>query len=297
MSAVMLRYRGRARTRLLRHPGQLLARTLLYAVLLVLSVAFALPLVWMVSTSLKTGPQAFVVPPQFVPRPVVWQNYINGLTYMPFGRYTVNTLTIIVLRLVGSLGVCSVIAYGFSRIEWDGRDTVFLICIATMIIPGAVTMIPVYLLFNAFGWLGTYLPLFVPDLLGDPYYIFLLRQFFMGIPQELSDAARVDGCNEAQIYWRIILPLSKPVLAVVGLLQFMFSWGEYMRPLIYITQDEKYTVALGLFRFGSSWRGATLDRYAWFMAVTSAMTLPVLFIFFFVQRSFIEGISLTGLKG
>ncbi len=289
--------RSRRRTATRRWIRGLPGQTALYAISLLLSLAFALPLIWLVSTSLKTGSQAFRVPPQFIPNPLVLENYVKGLTFMPFGRYALNTMIIILPRLAATILVSSLVAYGFSRIEWDGRDALFFVCIGTMVIPYAVTMIPLYLLFHRVGWVGTYLPLIVPHLFADPYYVFLLRQFFMGIPGELSDAARVDGCGEAGIFLRIILPLSKPVLAVVALFQFMYSWGEYLGPLIYINDPKKLTVSLGLVQFGSSWKGATLDRYTWFMAAAAAMTLPILVIFFLVQRTFIEGISLTGLKG
>ncbi len=273
------------------------AQVLLYAVVLFLCVAFALPLVWLVSTSLKTGTQAFKVPPEFIPHPIVWSNYVKGLTFLPFPRYIANTLLLTAPRLAGAVIVSSLVAYGFSRIEWDGRDTVFFFCVATMIIPYAVTMIPQYILFHRLGWVGGYLPLFVPSLFAEPYYIFLLRQFFMGIPTELSDAARVDGAGEITIFSRIILPMARPALAVVSLFTFMGTWGDYMGPLIYLNDKAKFTVTLGLNQFAGGWRGATLDRYTWFMAATTAMTIPILVIFFLVQRSFIEGISLTGLKG
>ncbi len=274
-------------------PGKIL----LYSLLFALSLIFALPLIWLVSTSLKEGAEAFKIPPDLIPDPVVWMNYIYGLTYMPFGKYILNTMIITIPRIFGCVIVSALVAYGFSRIQWDGRDSLFFVCVATMIIPYAVTMIPLYLLFNKLGWVGSYLPLIVPSLLGEPYFIFLLRQFFLGIPQELSDAARVDGCSELMIFWQIILPLSKPALAMVALFTFMGTWGDYMAPMIYITDPDKYTVSLALYQFGASWRGSNLDRYTWFMAAISAMTLPILFLFFFVQRSFIEGISLTGLKG
>jgi multiple sugar transport system permease protein len=286
--------KNRARQRFLK---ELPNKTVLYFILVSCSIIFGLPLIWMISTSLKPGSDAFVFPPNFIPHPVVWENYVKGLTYLPFGKYILNTLIIIIPRTIGAVVVSALVAYGFSRIEWDGRDTLFFICVATMVIPFAVTMIPLYLMFHRFGWIGTYLPLIVPSLFAEPYFIFLIRQFFMGIPQELSDAARVDGCSEFMIFWQIILPLSKPVLAVVALFQFMWTWGDYMGPLIYLNDPNKFTVSLGLVQFGSSWRGATLDRYVWFMAAITAMTLPVLIVFFLVQRTFIEGISLTGLKG
>jgi multiple sugar transport system permease protein len=288
---------GKSKRSMERFLRRLPGRTALYTAMALLSIIFGLPLIWMISTSLKTGPEAFRLPPDFIPNPIVWMNYINGLSYLPFIKFILNTMIITLPRIVGAVGVSALVAYGFSRIEWDGRDTLFFICVATMVIPFAVTMIPLYLLFHHFGWIGTYLPLIVPSMFAEPYFIFLLRQFFMGIPQELSDAARVDGCSELMIFWQIILPLSKPVLAVVALFQFMWTWGDYMGPLIYLNDPNKFTVSLGLYQFGISWRGATLDRYTWFMAAITAMTLPVLILFFLVQRTFIEGISLTGLKG
>ncbi|MGQ9683175.1 MAG: carbohydrate ABC transporter permease [Anaerolineae bacterium] len=286
--------RQSARRRALRAlPG----RILFYCLMLLLSALFALPLVWLLSTSLKTGSQAFRMPPEFIPNPVVLRNYVDGLTFLPFSRYVANTLLLAAPRLFGAVFVSALVVYGFSRIEWDGRDAVFFLCVATMIIPYAVTMIPQYILFHRLGWVGGYLPLFVPSLFAEAYYIFLLRQFFMGIPSELSDAARVDGAGDGLILWRIILPMARPALAVVALFQFMWTWSEYLGPLIYLSDRAKYTVTLGLSKFGGDWKGATLDRYTWFMAATASMTVPILVLFFFVQRSFIEGISLTGLKG
>jgi len=283
--------------RIQRYLKKLPGKVILYSLMLLFSAIFSLPLIWLVSTSLKTGAEAFRIPPNLIPDPVVWSNYIKGLSYLPFGKYILNTFTIAIPRIVGSVIVCAVVAYGFSRIEWDGRDGLFFVCVATMIIPYAVTMIPLYLLFNRLGWVGGYLPLIIPSFFGEPYFIFLLRQFFMGIPQELSDAARVDGCSEIMIFIKIILPLSKPALAMVALFTFMGTWGDYLGPLIYLNDPDKYTVSLALYQFGANWRGSNLDRYTWFMASISAMTLPVLLLFFLVQRTFIEGISLTGLKG
>jgi multiple sugar transport system permease protein len=273
------------------------SRIALYTTAIIFSMIFALPLFWLVSTSLKTGQQAFLVPPKMIPDPFVWSNYINGLTFIPIAQAILNTFLIAIPRIFGSVAACTLVAYGFSCIDWDGRDILFFICLSTMIIPYAVVMIPLYILFNRLGWVGTYLPLIVPYLFGEPYYIFLIRQFFLSIPRELRDAARVDGCSEFMIFLKIILPLAKPVLAVCVLFQFMWIWGDYMEPLIYLTEPKMHTVSLAIYNFGANWRGASLDRYPWFMAAITATTLPILVLFFLVQRTFIEGISLTGLKG
>jgi multiple sugar transport system permease protein len=275
----------------------ILANIVLYTLALTLSLIFALPLIWLVSTSLKTGAQAFRLPPELIPNPFVFSNYINGLTFIPIGNAVLNTLLVAVPRILGSLVACSLVAYGFSCVEWDGRDTLFFICISTMVIPYAVVMIPLYIFYNRLGWVGTFAPLIVPYLFGEPYYIFLIRQFFMGIPCELRDAARVDGSSELSIFIKIILPLAKPVLSVVMLFQFMWIWSDYLEPLIFLENPALYTVSLALHHFGANWKGADLDRYPWFMAAITAATIPVLVLFFFVQRTFIEGISMTGLKG
>jgi multiple sugar transport system permease protein len=270
---------------------------MLYGLLLLCSMIFSLPLIWLISTSLKTGAEAFRMPPIFIPDPIVWSNYVNGLSYLPFGHYILNTFTIAIPRIVASVIVSALVAYGFSRIQWDGRDILFIVCVSTMIIPFAVTMIPMFMFFNRLHWVGGYLPLIVPAFFGEPFYIFLIRQFFMGIPQELSDAARVDGCSELMIFLKIILPMSIPALSMVALFQFMGTWGDYLGPMIYLSDPNKYTVSLALVRFGTNWRGSSLDRYTWFMAAITAMTLPILLLFFLTQRTFIEGIALTGLKG
>jgi multiple sugar transport system permease protein len=182
-----------------------------------LALVFAMPLIWAVSTSLKSEPQVYIVPPQWIPNPIQWQNYPNALTRVPFFRYMFNTVKIALPSLVGVVLSCTVVAYGFARMRWRYRDLFFFLCISTMMIPYQVTMIPLFITFKNLGWINSYLPLVVPAYFGNPYYIFLLRQFFLTIPQELSDAARVDGCSDWTILSRIIVPLSVPALAVVGL--------------------------------------------------------------------------------
>lgn len=280
--------------------GRLFARVTgriaLYATVLALTVAFALPFFWLLTSSLKTGRQAFAVPPVWFPNPVVLGNYPAALTSGPFLQYTLNTLEITAPRMVGSVFVSALVAYGFARIDWDGRDVVFFLCLSTMMIPFAVTMIPLYIVFFKLGWVGSYLPLQVPWLFGTPFHIFLLRQFFMTIPRELDDAARVDGAGELRIFWGIVMPLSKPALAVVGLFTFLAAWSDYLGPLIYIQDTSQYTLSLGLWYMGSMMWGS-LDRYAMSLAASTAVTIPVVVVFFLAQRTFIEGVSITGLKG
>ncbi len=281
-------------------PGRL--RTLATAVgvhslAVTLSLVFALPLIWLVSTSFKTGQEAFRIPPVLIPERILLSNYLKGLTFIPIGRAFANTMIIAIPRILGSLIACSLVAYGFSCLEWDGRDTLFFLCVSTMVIPYAVVMIPLYIFYSHLGWVGTFLPLIVPYLFGEPYYIFLLRQFFLGVPSELREAARIDGFSEFMILWKIVLPLAKPVLAIAMVFQFWWIWGDYMEPLIYLDNPALYTIALVLHNFGVNWKGADLERYPWFMAAVTATTVPVLVLFFLVQRTFVEGIAVTGLKG
>ena len=276
--------------------ARITGRIALYATVLALTVAFALPFFWLLTSSLKTGRQAFAVPPVWFPNPVVLGNYPAALTSGPFLQYTLNTLEITAPRMVGSVFVSALVAYGFARIDWDGRDVVFFLCLSTMMIPFAVTMIPLYIVFFKLGWVGSYLPLQVPWLFGTPFHIFLLRQFFMTIPRELDDAARVDGAGELRIFWGIVMPLSKPALAVVGLFTFLAAWSDYLGPLIYIQDTSQYTLSLGLWYMGSMMWGS-LDRYAMSLAASTAVTIPVVVVFFLAQRTFIEGVSITGLRG
>lgn len=273
-----------------------LGRTIFYTGMVLLSLLFAGPLLWMLSTSVKTDPQVYSVPPVWIPNPVRLINYPEALTTRPFGLYTLNTLRYALSSVVGVILSSTVVAYGFSRIRWDLRDTLFIICISTMMLPFQVRMIPLYLIFRDLEWLNTYKPLVVPTFFAvNAYYVFLLRQFFLTIPEELSDAARVDGASEVGIMLRIILPLAKPALAVIGLLQFMAAWDNYLGPVIYLSEEPLYPIALGLQQF----RGAFQEELMWprLMAASTATVLPIIILFFFVQRTFVEGISITGLKG
>jgi multiple sugar transport system permease protein len=264
-----------------------------YAALTCIGLAFMLPFVWMVSTSVKPSDQVFVYPPQWIPDPVLWSNYRQAMTAVPFLLYIRNTLVISGMTIVGTIISCSLVAYGFSRVRWIGRDVVFVVVLATMMLPTATTLVPLYIIFRKLGWLGTLTPLIVPPFFGTAFFIFLLRQFFMSIPMELSDAARIDGESELGILWHIILPLSKPALATVTLFSFLWSWSDFFGPLIFLTDESLYTISLGLVQF----QGRYDTAWGQVMAAATVFTLPVLVLFFVSQRQFIEGVTLTGIKG
>lgn len=272
---------------------QVVQKSIIYVILLILVAISLLPFFWLVSTSLKNNQQIGAIPPQWIPNPPQWSNYPKALTFVPVLLYIRNTVFIAVCRVIGVLISSTLVAYGFSRIRWPGRDVVFFIVLATMMLPYQVTMVPLYVLFAKLRWVGSYKPLIVPAFFGLPFFIFLLRQFFMTIPEELCDAARIDGCSEFGIFTRIILPLSKPALLTVALFETVWDWNDFIRPLIYINEMEKFTISLGLSLFS--------DQHHWqwglLMAATTVSILPIVGFFFVAQRAFIEGITLTGMKG
>ncbi len=265
-----------------------------YLALVLFSGFFILPWVWMISTSLKNPQELAVWPPIWIPHPPRWDNYVQAFAQAEFSRFFVNTLVVAVPSVIGALLSNSLVAYGFARIRWPGRDVVFAIVLATMILPGFVTFIPLSIIFHRLGWINTYAPLVVPVFFASPFFVFLLRQFFMGLPSVLSDAAKVDGASELGTFWMVILPLAKPALAVVALFQFIGSWNDYFGPLIYLSDKSLYTVSLGIANMRGSYG---FNNYAWIMAATVMSILPIIVMFFFAQRTFIEGIALTGLKG
>lgn len=275
-------------------------RLLVHALLLCLCMPFILPLVWMLSTSLKTDDQIFATEGQqaaitlttLIPRPVQWSNYARAAQTVPLALYLKNTLFLCAANVIGAVGSSAIVAYGFARIRFRGREPLFLIMIATMALPGQVTMIPVFALFRALGWYGTYLPLIVPAFFGNAFFIFLLRQFFRTLPEELAEAARIDGAGEWRIFWQISLPLAKPALATCALFQFLGTWNDFFGPLLYINAPNKYTLAYGLQQFMSSYGG----EWAQLMAGACIFTLPVILLFFLAQRTFIQGIATTGGK-
>jgi multiple sugar transport system permease protein len=224
---------------------------------------------------------------------VQWANYREATRVIPFFTYALNTLIVAILGMIGTTLSSAVVAYGFSRIPWKGRDALFTLSIATMMIPFPVTMIPLYTVFRQFGMIGTLQPLWLPCFFASAYNIFLLRQFFMTLPIDISEAARLDGCSEFQIFYKLILPLSKPALIVVALFHFMFAWNDLMGPLIYLTKDSLFTLSLGLQQFQSKSGGI---QWHYLMAASTLTILPIIALFFFAQKQFIEGISMTGGK-
>lgn len=222
-----------------------------------------------------------------------WRNYTRAFEMMDFLQNLRNTLFISIAAVLGTLVSCSLVAYSFARIPWRGREVVFIAVLATMMVPYQVTLIPLFAVYSHLGWIGSFKPLIVPYLFGTPFYIFLLRQFFKGIPADLSAAARIDGCSEFGIYARIVLPLAKPALAATALFMFLFQWGDFLNPLIFLQDDRQYTLAVALQQFQSQ------HESAWgpLMAMSTVITLPVIALFFLTQRTFIQGITMTGLKG
>lgn len=275
------------------------ARTaLLQFVLIVGSLVFLAPLVWMIGTSVKGDKEISHIPPVFFPHHAVWANYPDALNYLPkdtfFGLITLrNTLIIAVLSVVGTVLSSSLVAFGFARLRWPGRDWLFGILLATMMLPDAVTMMPRFLIFRDLHWIDTLTPLWAPAWFGSAFNIFLLRQFFMGIPKELEDAARIDGCTPLRTYWSVMLPLVKPALAAVAIMTFLGAWKDFLGPLIYISSPEKMPLSYVLQLYNAAHGGEP----ALLMAATTLVILPVIVLFFFTQRYFIEGVSLTGIGG
>ena len=269
--------------------SQIVGRILLIS----MSVVFLLPILWMFTTSLKDSSQVMAYPPIWFPWPPKWDNYEIAVKAIPFLLYLRNTVTICVFTIIGTLISSTLVAYSLAKIPWPGRNGLLLLILSTMMLPFPVTMIPLFITFGKLGWINTFKPLIVPSFLGNAFYIFLLRQFFMTIPAELSDAARIDGASELGIFWRIILPLSRPVLAVVALFQFLGAWNDFLGPLIYLHSNEKYTLAIGL----QMYRTTNYVEWELLMAASTLVVIPILVLFFFAQRTFIEGIAITGIKG
>jgi multiple sugar transport system permease protein len=265
-----------------------------HLLLVVLGVTFIFPLLWMILTSVKPLPQAVTFPPVWIPHPLDMSNYPQAFSAEPFASYFFHTLYYCVTTVIGVLVSGSLVAYGFSRIKWPGRDKLFYVMVATMLLPFIVTLIPLFVLYKEVGWVGSYKPLIIPTFFGSSVFsTFLLRQFFMTIPQTLSDAARIDGANEFVIFGRIILPLAKPALATIALFQFIYAWNDFLGPLIYLNKSSLYPLSIGLTEF----LGQYTTNWSWLMAASTVATLPMIVLFFLTQKTFIQGITLTGTKG
>jgi len=273
--------------------GRGLKRILMFTLLSILALIFVIPLLWMLSTSLKADQQIFAMPPVWIPETFMWSNYARVFEVMPFWIYLFNSTLITGLTIVGTVLSGSLVAYAFGCLEWTGRDRLFLLVLATMMLPMQVTMIPLFVLFKDLGWLNTILPLTVPAFFGGgAFTIFLLRQFYMTLPKSLLDAARIDGCSELRIWWSIVMPLARPALASVAILTFMFTWNDFLGPLIYLSEKAQGTLALGL----AMMVGQHQTDWALLMAASLLMMLPILLLFFFFQRYFIQGFTMSGIK-
>ena len=280
--------------------GSMLGLIVRYAILIALAITFLLPFYWMASSAMKDDSQVYVVPPRWIPNPAYIGNFWAAWQVDNFNLYAFNTIVKYAIpSTFGTVLSSALVAYSFSRMRWPGRDVLFAICLATMMIPFQVTLVPLFIIFKQMGWINTYLPLVVPSFFGNAFFIFMLRQFFRTIPMELSEAARIDGAGEIQTLFQIILPLAKPALAVVALFAFMNAWNDYFGPLIFVNAQDQWTLALAIQRMGAALSevGASRNAYPYLMAVSTIVPLPILLLFFFAQRAFIEGISLTGLKG
>ncbi len=264
----------------------------LHALLCVIALIFVAPLLWMVSSSLKSNLEIFLFPPRLLPHPPIWSNYPDALSYIPFWRYTWNTFIISASSVVGTLFSCPIAAYAFARLRWRLRNLFFALSLTTIMLPFLATMVPLFIIFRQLNMIDTYWPLILPAFGGNPLYIFLLRQFFLTIPTELSEAAVIDGATEFGIFWRIILPLAKPAMATVSLFTFLANWKDFLAPLIFLQSNDLSTLTLGLQQYQSLHQTA----WAYLMAASAVYVLPVAIVFLLAQRFFIRGIALSGLK-
>lgn len=264
-----------------------------YTLLVLISIVLLIPYLVMLTTALKDSSVVLSLPPQLIPAQAHWGNFITALNRMHFFMLLRNTMIHTSSVIVGTLISCSIIAYGFARLQFAGKNFWFLIMIITMIIPGQITMIPMYIMMRSIGWIDTFYPLIVPAFFGTPFFIFLTRQFFMTIPRELDDAATIDGCGPFGIFYKIMLPLVKPVLATITIFTFMGIWNDFLGPLIYLQSDNMKTLSLGLYVF----QDITKPEWNLLMAASLIVMLPCLIVFFFFQRFFIEGAVVSGIKG
>jgi ABC-type glycerol-3-phosphate transport system permease component len=263
-----------------------------YVLLCAVGLLFVLPLYWLIASSLKPEYAVFARPPVWWPNPPRWQNYVEALTFLPFGRFAINTLLIAVISVIGHVLSCTVVAYGFARYEAPGKRVLFILLLATLMLPYPVVMIPQYIIFSELNWVNSFLPLIVPTFMGNAFYIFLLRQFFMQIPPDLEEAARIDGAGTLQIIWHVVLPLARPAMATVAIFTFQFAWNDFLAPLIYLQDQSKYTLMLGLSFFRSSFE----VNWAYLMAASLSVAAPVIVLFFIAQKVFVEGIAIGGVK-
>lgn len=269
--------------------------TITHIVLILLSFVFIFPFLWMLFTALKTPQELLKGTEAFFPKDPQWKNFSQAINSIPFLLYLKNSLIIVALVMTGTIFSATTAAYAFAKLEWKGRDKWFIVMLSTLMIPLQVILIPTFIMYEKIGWLGTKLPLVVPAFFGGgaAFYIFLIRQFFKNIPKDLTESALIDGANHFQIFWYIMLPLTKPAVITVGLFTFMATWNDYFGPLIFLSNPDHWTLAIGLRAFQTQFGG----RFDLMMAASILVMMPTLIIFFLAQKTFIEGISFTGIKG
>lgn len=270
-----------------------LGHLLLHGVMILLGITFLMPLAWVVSTSLKLPGQVFITPIEWIPTDPQWANYVEVFTRLPFHLFIRNSFYVTIMGTIGTVFSALTVAFGLSRLRWPGRDLLFMVLLATMMLPGVVTMIPVFIIFKEIGWVGTFYPLWVPAWFGVAFYIFLMRQYMMTLPTELDEAAKMDGASNFRILWQVIAPLCGPAIATVTIFAFLQHYNAFMEPLIYISDNEMFTLPLGLLwfkgRFGNFWHLV--------MAASMITITPVIVLFFMAQRYFVQGAQFTGLAG
>jgi multiple sugar transport system permease protein len=267
-----------------------------YLAVIAVGIFFLFPWIWLLSTSLKPPVQIVQIPPRLIPDPFMWINYYYAVTYINFPRYLLNTIILCLLTIIGRLFSCTLVAYSLANIKWAGRGVLFAIVLATMMLPSQVTLIPIFIMFSKMGWINTYLPLVVPAFFGDAFFIFMFRQFFLGIPTELTDAARLDGANHLGIFLRIVLPLSKPVVATMLAFTFINTFNNFQGPLIYLKDRSMWTLSLGMQGYLQRYGGGSGTALGAMMAGAALYTLPMIVVFFLAQKWFIQGIVTTGFK-
>lgn len=277
-------------------PARVLRIGVLYVALLAIGALFATPVAWMLSSSLHTLPDVFAQPYRWLPAVLQWENYVRAVTILPVPLFLWNTIVITVPVMAATALSSALVAYGFARFRFPGRDLLFSLCLATMMLPGQVTMIPLYVLFARLGWVDTYLPLIVPALFGSPFYIFLLRQFFLTIPKDSEEAALIDGASRLRIWWSIILPQARPALATVLIFTFIGTWNDFFGPLLYLNSPEKATLTLGLNLMKTQVLGSGVVEWNVLMAGSLLVLLPNVVLFFLAQQHFIKGISMGASK-
>ncbi len=266
---------------------------LLYVLLIMFALLFMMPLFWMISTSLKSSGEIFSIPPQWIPEKLEWGNYVEAVNSFPFVRYAMNSVFITTLSIVGGVLSSAYVAYGFAKLTWPGKKLWFTLMLATMMVPSQITMIPLFIFYSRLGWINTYLPFILPSFLGSPFFIFLFRQFYLTIPNELNEAARMDGASEFLIWRKIYLPLSKPAMATTAIFLFMFSWNDFMGPLIYLHDPKLFTLQLGLRNFQQQYG----TRWHVLMAASILVAVPSIILFLSFQKYFVRGSSVSGIKG